>query len=336
MKVLVTGGAGYVGSHACKALATAGYEPVVYDNLIFGHRDNVKWGPFEMGDILDHERLSAVMVRHRPQVVMHFAAFAYVGESVVDPAKYYRNNIAGSQVILDAMRRNAIAQFVFSSSCATYGIPSELPITEEMAQNPINPYGYTKWVVERMLADYGRAYGLRWAAMRYFNAAGCDPDGEIGERHDPETHAIPLALRAALGSGPTFKVFGTDYDTPDGSALRDYVHVSDLAAAHVAAIHYLSSESDSQAFNLATGRATSVLELLSAVEKATGRSVPVEMAKRRVGDPPRLLASNEKARRLLGWVPQFNDINDIVATAAAYFVREHNQNVLASTRSPNT
>ena len=333
MRVLVTGGAGYVGSHACKALAGAGYEPVVYDNLVFGHRDNVNWGPFESGDILDGDRLDQVMARYRPQVVMHFAAFAYVGESVTDPAKYYRNNVTGSQSILDAMGRNGVSNFVFSSTCATYGNPGDLSITEATPQQPINPYGYTKLVVERMLADYGHAYGLKWAAMRYFNAAGCDPDGELGERHDPETHAIPLALQAALGSGPTFKVFGTDYDTPDGSALRDYVHVSDLAAAHVAAIPYLCGDGESQAFNLATGRGTSVLELLRAVETATGRVVPVEMAARRPGDPPKLLASADKARALLGWTPLFTDINEIVATAADFFVRQHNQSERASTRS---
>ncbi|NMA98070.1 MAG: UDP-glucose 4-epimerase GalE [Phyllobacteriaceae bacterium] len=321
-RVLVVGGAGYVGSHAAKALAQAGYEPVVYDNLVFGHRDAVKWGPFEEGDIRDGERLDAVMQAYRPDVVMHFAAFAYVGESVTDPAKYYNNNVLGTLSLLDAMRRNDIGRIIFSSTCATYGVPEHLPISEETPQSPINPYGYTKLVIEHALADYERAYGLKWAAMRYFNAAGCDPDGELGERHDPETHAIPLAIAAALGTGPRFKIFGTDYDTPDGSAVRDYIHVSDLASAHVAAIPYLESDAPSGAFNLATGRGTSVFELLTAVERATGKKVPADFSPRRAGDPPVLYAVAEKANRLLGWSPRFIDINETVATAAAWFMRE--------------
>lgn len=321
-RILVIGGAGYVGSHTCKALAQADYEPVVYDNLAFGHADAVKWGPLEIGDIRDSERLDLIFKRYRPDVVMHFAAFAYVGESVVDPSKYYNNNVSGTITLLDAMRRNGVGKIVFSSTCATYGIPQSLPIMEETPQAPINPYGYTKLVIERALADYERAYGLKWAAMRYFNAAGCDPDGELGERHAPETHVIPLAIMASLGAGPRFKVFGTDYDTPDGTAIRDYIHVSDLASAHVMAVPLLEKNAPGSAFNLATGRGTSVLELLNAVERATGLPVPVDYSPRRAGDPPILYALGQKARKVLGWAPMFVNIDEIVLTAAQWFMRE--------------
>lgn len=324
MRILVIGGAGYVGSHACKALGLGGFEPVVFDNLSSGHADAVKWGPLEIGDMLDPDRLDSVFQKYRPQLVMHFAAFAYVGESVTDPAKYYRNNVVGTLSLLDAMRRNGVDSIVFSSTCATYGVPESLPITETAPQRPINPYGFTKLVIERALADYEVAYGFRWAAMRYFNAAGCDPDGELGERHAPETHAIPLAILAALGKGPQFRVFGTDYDTEDGSAVRDYVHVSDLASAHVAAIPYLLNGNASQAFNLATGSAVSVLELLRSVERVTGRPVPVELSARRAGDPPALYAVADKARRMLGWQPDHTGIDGIVGSAAAWFARHHN------------
>lgn len=323
-RVLVVGGAGYVGSHASKALAKAGYEPIVFDSLISGHAGAVKWGPLEVGDIRDGDRLDAVLLAYRPSVVMHFAAFAYVGESVANPSKYYNNNIAGTLCLLDAMRRNDVDSIIFSSTCATYGTPAKLPITEKTPQAPINPYGYTKLVIERVLADYESAYGLKWAAMRYFNAAGCDPEGQLGECHDPETHAIPLAIAAALGTGPRFKVFGTDYDTPDGTAVRDYVHVGDLASAHVGAIAYLSSGKPSQAFNLATGRGTSVMELLKAVEKATGSTVPTDLSLRRPGDPPMLYAAAEKARILLDWTPEYMNIDDTVLTAVQWFQREQN------------
>ena len=321
-RVLVVGGAGYVGSHAAKAIAQAGYVPVVYDNLINGHRDSIKWGPFEHGDIRDGSRLDAVLRAHRPSCVMHFAAYAYVGESVSDPSKYYSNNVAGTISLLDAMRRNGVDRLVFSSTCATYGIPTRLPITEDTPQRPINPYGQTKLIIERMLADYQRAYGLKWASMRYFNAAGADPDGELGERHDPETHAIPLAIAAALAQGQRFKIFGTDYDTPDGSAVRDYVHVQDLAVAHVAAIPYLDRGNDSGAFNLGTGKGTSVLELLKAVEGAVGLPVPADFSPRRAGDPPVLYAAAGKARQALGWSPRFVNIEDIVDTAAAWYKQQ--------------
>ena len=321
--VLVVGGAGYIGSHACKALHKAGYTPVVYDNLVYGHEDAVKWGPFEKGDLLDAARLDEVLTRYKPICVMHFAAFAYVGESVTDPSKYYGNNITGSLALLDAMRRNGVDTIVFSSTCATYGEVDTLPIIETLPQNPVSPYGYSKLVVENALRDYGRAYGLKWVAMRYFNAAGLDPDGDLGERHDPETHAIPLALLAAMRQSE-FNVFGTDYDTPDGTAIRDYIHVCDLADAHVRAIAYLQNGGESTAFNLATGRGTSVKEILSAVEKAVGSPVPVKYAPRRAGDAPILYATGEKARALLGWVPEYTDIDLIVKTAADWFRRHHN------------
>jgi UDP-arabinose 4-epimerase len=320
-RVLVTGGAGFIGSHACKALARAGHEPIVYDSLVYGHRDAVKWGPFEHGDIRDADRLDAVMRKHRPEAVMHFAAFAYVGESVSDPLKYYDANVGGSLALVRTLLRHDILDIVFSSTCATYGVPVHVPIDEAAATNPINPYGFTKLAIERLLADCAVAHGLNWTALRYFNAAGADPEGELGERHDPETHAIPLALKAAYGTGGRFQVFGTDYDTPDGTAIRDYIHVSDLAAAHVAALDHLRVGDASGAFNLGTGRGTSVLELIAAVRQATGRDVPHDLGPRRPGDPPQLLAVADKARETFGWQPRFTDMAEIVATAAPWFAR---------------
>jgi UDP-glucose-4-epimerase GalE len=284
----------------------------------------VRWGALEVGDIADAGRLDEVFRRHKPDAVMHFAAFAYVGESVSEPAKYYRNNVVGSLALVEAAMRNGCDKVIFSSSCATYGIPDQLPITETTPQLPINPYGYTKLVVERLLSDFHNAYGLKWAAMRYFNAAGCDRDGELGERHAPETHAIPLAILAALGNGQSFKVFGTDYQTADGTAVRDYVHVSDLASAHVLAAAYLQGGGDSGAFNLSTGRGTSVRDIVQSVEKATGRKVPVENAARREGDPPVLFAIADKARDVLQWQPRFVDIDPIVASAVAWFSQRQN------------
>ncbi|MGV1803147.1 UDP-glucose 4-epimerase GalE [Agrobacterium vitis] len=321
--ILVVGGAGYIGSHACKALSKAGYTPVVYDNLIHGHEDSVKWGPFEQGDIADGARLDAVLSKYKPECVMHFAAFAAVGESVTDPAKYYNNNIHGSVCLLDAMRRNGVDTIVFSSTCATYGEVKSLPIVEEAPQSPVNPYGFSKLVIEQALKDYGHAYGLKWVAMRYFNAAGLDPEGDLGERHDPETHAIPLAVLAAMRQ-TEFNVFGTDYDTPDGTAVRDYIHVCDLADAHVLAIDYLQKGGESGAFNLATGKGTSVKDLLEAVSEAVGAQVPIKYAPRRAGDAPALYASGDKARSLLGWTPRYTDINLIVKTAADWFKAHRN------------
>jgi UDP-arabinose 4-epimerase len=315
MKILVTGGAGYVGSHACKALAQAGHHPIVYDNLSRGHRSLVKWGPFEQGDILDQARLDEVLGRHQPDGVLHFAAFAYVGESVEDPALYYQNNVVGSHCLLEAMRRHGIGPLVFSSTCATYGPPLRTPIDEDHPQQPVNPYGATKLAMERMLRDYGQAYGLRWAALRYFNAAGADADGEIGEMHEPETHAIPLAIFAALGRIPSFQLYGTDYPTPDGTAVRDYIHVTDLAAAHVAALDYLAGGGQSLAVNLGTGHGTSVLEVIRAVERVTGRPVPTTHCARRAGDPSALVADGSRARYILRWTPQYQSTKSIIASA---------------------
>ncbi|MCW3481137.1 UDP-glucose 4-epimerase GalE [Neisseriaceae bacterium JH1-16] len=315
MKVLVTGGAGYIGSHTCKALALAGHEPVVFDNLSTGHADAVCWGPLHVGDLLDEAALDTVFAACRPNVVLHFAALAYVGESVTAPSRYFRVNVLGTLALLDAMLRYEVPHIVLSSSCATYGIPAELPISESTPQQPVNPYGFTKLVAERMLADYERAYGLRWAALRYFNAAGADPDGELGERHDPETHAIPLAIGAALGCAPPFSVMGRDYPTADGSAVRDYVHVADLADAHVLAMQYLAAGGVSSAFNLATGHGSSVLEVIRAVEAVTGQPVPVRDAPRRPGDPPALYAQADRAAQLLDWRPRYTEIETMVATA---------------------
>jgi UDP-arabinose 4-epimerase len=319
MKVLVTGGAGFIGSHACKALAERGHQPIVYDNLYTGHSDAVRWGPLVVGDILDRKRLDKAFTTYRPEMVLHFAALAYVGESVADPAAYYRVNVGGTLSLLQAMVRHGLQRIVFSSTCATYGIPPSLPIDEATVQSPINPYGYTKLTVEHMLADFGVAHNIRHVALRYFNAAGADPNAELGERHDPETHAIPLAIKAALGLGPKFRVLGTDYPTPDGSAIRDYVHVSDLADAHVKAMHYLEAGGESAAFNLATGVGTSVLELVSAVTEATRRPVPISYLPRRPGDPAILFADATRAREKLGWKPRFVTTGETVETAVRFF-----------------
>jgi UDP-arabinose 4-epimerase len=313
--ILVTGGAGYVGSHACKALAAAGHTPVVYDNLSRGHREFARWGPLEVGDLGEAAKLDAVFARHRIDAVMHFAALAYVGESVEQPALYYRNNVGGTLELLEAMRRAGVKRLVFSSTCATYGVPERMPITEDLPQQPINPYGATKLMIERVLRDYEPAYALRSVALRYFNAAGCDPDGEVGEDHKPETHLIPRVLMAADGMLPHIDVFGTDYPTPDGTCLRDYIHVADLADGHVRALDYLQRGGASTAINLGTGRAFSVREVIAAAERVTGRRIPVHEGARRAGDPPVLVADATRARTLLGFAPRFTEIAPIVETA---------------------
>jgi UDP-arabinose 4-epimerase len=320
--VLVTGGAGYIGSHACKALATAGFTPVVYDNLSRGFEWAVKWGPFERGDLLDQARLEAVIQQHKPIAVMHFAAFAYVGESVAYPATYYHNNVVGSLALLDAMKANGVERLVFSSSCTTYGVRGAEPIGEDTPQAPVNPYGVTKHVIEQAMRDYAAAYGLRAVAMRYFNAAGADPDGEIGEAHDPETHLIPLVLEAAAGGTP-LTVFGDDYPTPDGTCIRDYVHVSDLADAHVSALRSMEETGGFRAYNLGTGRGLSNMEIIEAVRRATGRDVPLKMGPRRAGDPPELTADPRKAARELGWTPKVSSVDDIIGTAWRWYQRHH-------------
>ena len=319
--ILVTGGAGYVGAHACKALARAGYRPVTFDSLVYGHEAAVKWGPLEVGDLNDRDRLAQVLRAHRPEAVLHFAAFAYVGESVKDPEKYYLNNVRGTLNLLSALREHDVSKLVFSSTCATYGIPTKVPITEAHPQAPVNPYGATKLIIEGALKDYAAAYGTRHVSLRYFNAAGADPDGEIGEDHDPETHAIPLAILAALGRRPFFEIYGTDYPTDDGTAVRDYIHVSDLASAHVLALQHLLAGGESLALNLGTGTGHSVRQVVAAVESATSRPVPVELGPRRAGDPPALVADPALARERLGWRARYLDLREIVATAAAWLMR---------------
>ncbi len=313
--ILVTGGAGYIGSHACKALAEAGYTPVSYDNLVYGHREAVRWGPLEIGDIEDRPRLDAVIAAHRPSAVMHFAAYAYVGESVQNPGKYYRNNVAGSLTLLEAMRDHGIGRCIFSSTCATYGEPTAMPIAEDHPQHPVNPYGASKLMIERMLQDFDAAHGLRAIALRYFNAAGADPDGETGESHDPETHLIPLVLDAAAGIRPAITVYGDDYDTPDGTCIRDYVHVTDLAQAHVLALQALEQGAGSNAYNLGNGQGFSVREVIDRAAALTGGHIPVEQGPRRAGDPPRLVGDATRIRHDLAWRPRYADLDTILATA---------------------
>jgi UDP-glucose 4-epimerase len=316
MKVLVAGGAGYIGSHCVRQLLAAGHEPVVLDNFVYGHRAaipaGVPWHEASLGDTAALDRIFSI---GKIDAVMHFAAYCYVGESVTDPLKYYQNNFAATLSLLDAMLRHGVKKFVFSSTCATYGIPAKMPMTEDLPQAPINPYGQTKLDVENMLRAFARAYGLGFAVFRYFNAAGAAEDGSIGEDHDPETHLIPLAIGAAQGVRPALQVFGADYPTPDGTGLRDYVHVDDLSRAHIAVFERLAGPGAQFFYNLGTGRPTSVLEVIRAVEKITGLKVPVQYAPRRAGDPPALYADSSKARHELGWTPQFSTIDAIVETA---------------------
>ncbi|HZP79369.1 MAG TPA: UDP-glucose 4-epimerase GalE [Pseudolabrys sp.] len=324
MNILVTGGAGFIGSHACKVLARCGYQPVVYDNLSRGHADAVCFGPLEVGDIADATRLREVLDRYQPEAVMHFAAFINVGESVDVPLLYYRNNVAGTITLLETLLAFKPVPFVFSSSCATYGVPERLPITEDQPQSPISPYGSTKLVIERILAEIGPRRHLPWIALRYFNAAGSDPDGKLGERHDPETHLIPLVLRAARDGTPV-SVFGSDYDTPDGTCVRDYVHVMDIAEAHVLAIEYLRHGGLSCALNLANRRGYSVNEVIGAAERVTGRKVAVKNAPRRGGDLATLIGSADRARAALGWMPKRSDLEMQIRDAWNWFKSE-NQN----------
>jgi UDP-glucose 4-epimerase len=312
--ILVTGGAGYVGAHCCLALSRAGHKVVVYDNLSNGHAKFVRWGPLEHGDIRDRARLSAAFSEHKPDAVLHCAASIEVGESVKHPDRFYDNNVGGALTLFEVMREHGVGPFVFSSTCATYGEPLSLPMDETHRQQPVSPYGWTKLMVERISRDVAGAYGTKFAHLRYFNAAGAAPDEQIGERHEPETHAIPLALFTLLGRRDSFKVFGSDYGTRDGTCVRDYVHVLDLADAHVRAVERLLGGGESLAANLGTGTGVTVLELLAAIEKATGRHVPAASAPRREGDSPALLADNALAKRELGWSPQ-RDIGAIVADA---------------------
>jgi len=313
--VLVTGGAGFIGSHTCKTLAAHGFLPVAFDDLSRGHADFVRWGPLVRGNILDDVALNAVFKQYNPVAVIHFAALAYVGESMSHPLAYYRVNVAGLVGVLEAMLRHGTHTIVFSSSCATYGIPDRLPIAENAPQRPINPYGRSKLACEQVLEDLRAAEGLQVATLRYFNAAGADPERELVERHIPEPHLIPLAIDAATGRGPALKILGTDYPTADGTCERDFIHVSDLAAAHVAALRHLKTENASLTLNLGTGKATSIREIISAVERVTGHAVPVVHAARRPGDPPVLVADASLAHDIIGFEPRLSDIDAIVATA---------------------
>jgi len=316
--VLVTGAGGYVGSHTCKALSRCGFAPIGLDSLERAGMRALPWGPLEIVDTSDRKSVVRVLEKYRPAAIVHFAAYAYVGESVADPSLYYRNNVGGSISLLEAAQAAGIGNFVFSSSCATYGIPGTVPIREDHPQHPVNPYGSSKLMVERILRDCDLAYGIRSIALRYFNAAGADPDVELGECHEPETHAIPLAIRTALGEQPEFEIFGTDYPTPDGTAIRDYVHVTDLAHAHVRALEYLLSGGTSTALNLGTGTGHSVREVVKAVEANTGRPVKTIPSPRRDGDPPVLIADPERASQVLNWKAQMASLTDIVRTAVQW------------------
>jgi UDP-arabinose 4-epimerase len=319
--VLVTGGAGYIGAHTCKALAKAGYHPVTYDNLSTGHKSAVKWGPFEQGDILDADRLSEVLDHYQPGTVLHFAALAYVGESVTQPGKYWQNNVVGSLSLIEAMANHGIHNLVFSSTCAIYGAPEILPLSESHAKNPINPYGTTKLVVETMLRDFADSNRLDSVSLRYFNAAGADPDGEIGEDHDPETHLIPLVLMAASDSTRPLTVYGSDYQTKDGSCVRDYVHVADLADAHVRALQYLDSHDGPHAFNLGNDTGHSVFEILDVAKRVANREISYSIGERRPGDPPILVSQSDRAKTELGWTPRISDIESIIETAWKWLQR---------------
>lgn len=324
--ILVTGGAGYIGSHAVLALKRAGYGVVVLDNLVYGHRDLVEkilQVELIVGDTNDRPLLDELFATHQIAAVMHFSAYAYVGESVTDPAKYYRNNVVGTLTLLEAMLAASVKQFVFSSTCATYGVPKGVPISEDHPQNPINPYGATKLMVERILSDFDVAYGLKSVYFRYFNAAGADPTGLLGEDHNPETHLIPLVLMAALGKRESVSIFGTDYPTPDGTCIRDYIHVTDLADAHVLGLEYLLQGGDTDVFNLGNGNGFSVKEVIDTAVTVTGRDIKVVESDRRPGDPPSLVGSSDKARKILGWKPQYSALNEIITHAWQWHQSRH-------------
>ncbi len=315
MIVLITGGAGYIGSHTAKFMARAGHTPVVLDNMTFGHEYAVKWGPLERGELSDTDFLSGVFKRHAIEAVVHFAANAFVGESMTNPRKYFRNNTVNTLNLLDAMVDAGVKEIVFSSTCATYGDPIRMPLDETHPQHPVNPYGESKFFVERILHWYAGAYGIKYAALRYFNAAGADPEGEIGEDHTPETHLIPLVIEAAMGKRSHIGLFGTDYPTPDGTAVRDYIHVNDLADAHVRALTHLKEGGGNLKLNLGTGRGNSVREVIAAVEAVSGKTVPIVANPRRAGDPAELVAEPKRAREMLGWTPTYPDIETIVEHA---------------------
>lgn len=325
-RILVTGGAGYIGSHAVLALQQAGYDVIVLDNLVYGHRDIVETvlkTEFVEGDTNDRPLLDQLFATHDIAAVMHFAAYAYVGESVSEPAKYYQNNVVGTLTLLDAMRAAGVDKFVFSSTCATYGVPTTVPIPEDHPQNPINPYGMTKLMVEKILQDYDKAYNLRSVRFRYFNAAGADPEGRLGEDHAPETHLIPLVLLTALGKRESVSIFGLDYPTPDGTCIRDYIHVTDLAQAHVLGLEYLLKGGATTVFNLGNGNGFSVKEVIETARQITGREIPAIECPRRPGDPPALVGGSDRARSILGWNPQYADLAKILTHAWKWHQRRH-------------
>lgn len=322
MSILICGGAGYIGSHVNKILFEKGYQTVVFDNLINGHKEAIKWGTFVRGDLSSISDIEYVFEKYQIEVVVHLAAYAYVAESVLDPEKYYFNNVVNTLNLLKTMRKYDCKKIIFSSTCATYGIPKCIPISEEAEQTPINPYGATKLMIERVLSDYQKSYGLRFVVLRYFNAAGADPEGEIGESHTPETHLIPLILDAASGKRKDIKVYGTDYDTLDGSCIRDYIHVSDLANAHLLALKYLEKDGESDFFNLGNEKGTSVLEVINAAKRITGSDFSVIETSRREGDPAKLVGSSAKARRVLKWTPVYENIDDIVRHAWNWYLKQ--------------
>ncbi len=314
-KILICGGAGYIGSHINKLLNENCYETVVFDNLSLGHREAVKWGELYIGDMADSLELKDLFEKYSIDAVFHLAAFAYVGESVVNPEKYYFNNVVNTLNLLHAMKEHGVNKLIFSSTCATYGEAGDEPITEDLPQKPINPYGATKLMVERILKDFNKAYGLQYVGLRYFNAAGADPEGIIGESHNPETHIIPLILDAASGIRSEFEIYGTDYNTPDGSCIRDYIHVTDLASAHLLALEYLNNGGMSDFFNLGNEKGTSVLEVVDSARRITRKEIKTVISDRRSGDPAHLVGSSNKAKKVLGWQPRYEDIDTIVAHA---------------------
>jgi UDP-glucose 4-epimerase len=326
MAILVTGGAGYIGSHSVLTLQKAGYEVIVLDNLVYGHQDlvdEVLKVKLIVGSTCDRPLLREVFANHQIDAVMHFAAYAYVGESVTQPAKYYENNVVGTLTLLEAMLEADVKTFVFSSTCATYGVPDSVPITEDQSQNPINPYGATKLMVERILQDFSHAYDFRSVCLRYFNAAGADPEGNLGEDHNPETHLIPLVLQTALGQRDSVSVFGTDYDTPDGTCIRDYIHVLDIAQAHILALKYLLNDGATDVFNLGNASGFSVKEVIETARKITGREIKAEFGDRRPGDPPALVGSGAKAQKILGWQPAYSNLDDIISHAWQWHQKRH-------------
>lgn len=321
--ILIVGGAGYIGAHVNKALNRQGHETVVFDNLSFGHSDFVKWGAFSLGDLNNIEDIRAVFNKYPIEAVMHFAAFTYVGESVEDPQKYYLNNLANTLNLLRVMLEEDIKYLVFSSTCATYGNPEEIPITENHPQRPINPYGKGKYMVEQILEDYSRAYDFQYVSLRYFNAAGADPEADVGELHEPETHLIPLILDAASGKRKDIKIFGNDYPTDDGTCIRDYIHVNDLADAHIKALEYLQGGGSSDVFNLGNSQGFSVKEVIKTASEVTGKEIKVDEVDRRPGDPPVLVGSSDKAREILNWHPKYPNLSSIVETAWKWYQKKN-------------